>query len=514
VVALAVLLCLAGGAVTARGGRMQPGDVFQLMGTPPQARTISVPATEVVPGDLLQFLDGATLHGALQGMDAGLGLRWRHPDATKAFDLQPAHVDFLRFSHAQPVTNSPNCHFRFFSGDELFGSLVSMNDENLELTTWFGGALKTPRGAVQTISFLPKSYSVVYEGPSDASGWVVGGQQGQRIVMQGANGLPGNVVILNGGVLVMNGIRYGGTPNPTTNWLFRDASFVSAGFGTLGRDFHLSGSSTLEFDVTCRGNFNLCVQLYTSTFDGMNLNNGSFLIDLDDNPNATLRGRSMLGNANDLGNVLLPSLLKLGRAHITVHCNHAQGVITVLVDGEVARSWTDLTNLKNSQGGVLFQSQSSDSMQLSNIKVSQWKGNYEPVLASPSFTNTDEASFINLDKAYGKIESIAQGKLQMNIGGNLLPIPLERVRQINFAPSAAPAAQPGGPWVVRANFTDGASVSFQLDKWVDSAVSGRSALFGPVLFPSHVIREMDFNLDRPKVAPAPLQENEFEALDR
>jgi hypothetical protein len=35
-----------------------------------------------------------------------------------------------------------------------------------------------------------------------------------------------------------------------------------------------------------------------------------------------------------------------------------------------------------------------------------------------------------------------------------------------------------------------------------------------VLFPSHVIREMDFNLDRPKVAPAPLQENEFEALDR
>ena len=70
-----------------------------------------------------------------------------------------------------------------------------------------------------------------------------------------------------GGVLVMNGIRYGGGPT-MTNWVYRDGSFVSAGFGTLGRDFHLTGSLTLEFDVTCRGNFNLCVQLYTSTLDG------------------------------------------------------------------------------------------------------------------------------------------------------------------------------------------------------------------------------------------------------
>ena len=109
-VALSVWLCLVGGAVTARAGRMQPA----LM-----TASGPVPVQEVAAGDLLQFLDGATLHGALQGMDAGRGLRWRHPDAKKAFDLQPAHVDFLQLPPTQPMTNSPNCHFRFFPANEL-----------------------------------------------------------------------------------------------------------------------------------------------------------------------------------------------------------------------------------------------------------------------------------------------------------------------------------------------------------------------------------------------------------
>jgi hypothetical protein len=102
----------------------------------------------------------------------------------------------------------------------------------------------------------------------------------------------------------------------------------------------------------------------------------------------------------------------------------------------------------------------------------------------------------------------------MNVGGNLLAIPVERLRQIAFARPAAPAAQPRGPWVVRAVFTDGGSLSFQLDKWDDTAVSGRSALFGSVSFPPQLIREMDFNLDRPKAAPVSLQESEFDVLDR
>jgi hypothetical protein len=463
--------------------------------------------------DVLQFLGGATMHGALQAIEPGRGLRWQHPDAKRAFDLQPAHLDCLRFPRSQPTTNSPGCHFRFLCGDELFGSLVSMTQDDLELNTWFGATLRIPRAAIQTISFLPKDYSLIYEGPTDASGWVMGGPQGQRMVVRG--GQFGNIIIMGGGQLVMGGVTYGGAnPNGTTNWAYHDGSFVSAGVGTLGRDFHLSGSSTIDFDVACGGSFNLLMQLYTTTLDRMDFNNGSFMIDFDNNTNASPSGRNA-AIPNDLGSVLLPSLLKLGRAHITIHCNQQEGSITVLVDGEVAKRWTDIGFPSNAGGGVFFQSQTPDSIKLSNLRISQWEGRFEPDLAPATWTNTDEVSFVNHDKAGGKIQSIGPEMLQMSIGGNLLAIPVERVRQINFTRSSLPAAaQPRGPWDVRAIFAGGGSVSFQLDKWEGAVLSGRSALFGPVFFPSQAIREMDFNLDRPKVAPPPLLPNEFDALDQ
>jgi len=71
------------------------------------AATNAAPA----PSELLQFLDGAVLHGALQGVDAARGLRWEHPDAKTPFDLMPAHVDFVRFTQAKSWPWRPRAIF-------------------------------------------------------------------------------------------------------------------------------------------------------------------------------------------------------------------------------------------------------------------------------------------------------------------------------------------------------------------------------------------------------------------
>jgi hypothetical protein len=102
----------------------------------------------------------------------------------------------------------------------------------------------------------------------------------------------------------------------------------------------------------------------------------------------------------------------------------------------------------------------------------------------------------------------------VDLGGNILHIPCERVRQIDFAQSSA-VAEPRGPWEVRAVFPGGGSVSFQLEKWDDTAIAGHSALFGAVAFQPGSIRQMEFNLDRPRTGPAAASpENEFDALDQ
>jgi hypothetical protein len=471
-------------------------------------------ATDAAPAsaDVLQFLDGTLLHGALKGVDAGRGLRWEHPDAKTEFDLMPAHVDFVRFHQARSLALTPACHIRFAGGDDLFGSLVSLDGETLEFNAWFGGTLKIPRAAIQTITFLPKNYSIVYEGPADGSDWVIGGGRQnaatQRIMLNG------NVVIVGGAQVIFGesaDVARSGPPGPL-NWTYRDGSFVTAGAGTLARNFNLAGSSTVEFDLACNGPFNLLLALYSATLDRIEMNNKSLVVELDSGQIALLRAG--LAGANELRSVILTNLNMSSKpARVTLHCNQEEGSLTALVDGVEVKRWTDLGSFNNMGTGFVVQNQMAGrTVQLSHFRVSKWEGKNEPGLTSAATTNADLLFFINHDKAAGKIQSITGGTVEANLGGSVLRIPSERVRQIDFAQSSA-MPEPRGPWEVRAVFPGGGSVSFQLEKWDGDSVAGHSALFGSLSFQPGSIREMEFNLDRPRTEPAASQANPFEALD-
>jgi len=463
--------------------------------------------------DLLRFLDGAILHGALQSVDAARGLRWQHPDANAPFDLMPAHVDFVRFPQARSLVLTPTCHVRFAGGDNLFGSLVSLDGGTLEFNTWFGGTMKIPRAAVQTITFLPKNYSIVYEGPADASGWVVtaGKPNGvtQRIVLNG------NVVIVGGGQLMFSeseDVARGGPPGPP-NWTYQDGSFVTAGGGSLARNFNLTGSSTLEFDLACNGPFNLLLDLYSPALDRIEMNNKSLVVELDSGAISLLRASPAPLNENR--SVAWTNWDAGGKpARVTFHCNKEEGSLAVLVDGVEVKRWTDLGSFADMGTGFVVQNQRiGGTVKLSHFKISRWEGQYEPDIAPAGATNADLVFLINHDQAGGKVESITRGTLEMNLGGSVLHIPSGRVRQIDFAQSSA-LPEPRGPWGVRAVLPGGGSVSFQLERWDDKSIAGRSALFGSLAFHPGSIRQMEFNLDQLRTEPAASPENQFDALDQ
>ena len=201
-------------------------------------------------------------------------------------------------------------------------------------------------------------------------------------------------------------------------------------------------------------------------------------------------------------------------AHVTLHCNQEEGSLAALVDGVEVKRWTNLGTFSGMGTGLVVQNQPVGGVvKLSHFRISKWEGDYEPELAPAGATNADMVFFINRDKAGGKIEGISDGKLDLTLGGKALRIPSGRVRQIDFAQSGA-AAEPRGPWEVRAHFPGGGSVSFQLEKWDDKTIAGHSALFGSVAFQPGSIREMEFNLDRPRTAPGAAALNEFDALDQ
>jgi hypothetical protein len=408
------------------------------------------------------------------------------------------------------MTLAPSCHVRFAGGDDLFGSLVSLDGETLEFDTWFGGTLKIPRAAIQTITFLPKNYSLVYEGPTDASDWVISGgpQQystttgGIRVVGGGVAAV-NNVVVINGNVVMVNSADLArSTQRGPQNWTYQDGGFVTGGAGTLGRNFNLAGSSTIEFDLSCNGPFSLWLDLYSASLASRGaINNRSLMIALTSGQ-ITLMRTGLPANPYNLTSRPITNFDLSGKpAHVTIHCNEEEGSLAALVDGVEVKRWTNLGSFTGLGTGLVVQNQPAGGVvKLSHFRVSKWAGMYEPDLAPAGAANDDQVFFINRDKAGGKVEGVTGGNVNLSMGGGILRIPSERVRQIDFAPPG-PAAEPRGPWEVRAFFPGGGSVSFKLEKWDDKSITGRSALFGPVTFQPGSIREMAFNLDATRTAP-------------
>jgi hypothetical protein len=425
-------------------------------------------------GDLLEFADGSIMHGELKRMNTASGLRWDNPAAKKPIDLQPGHIDSIRFAHAGAVPLIPTSRLRFVNGDDLFGSVTSLDDDHLGFNTWFGRSLTVPRASVQSITFLSSNYSILYEGPGDAEGWIIGNH------------------------------------NPDS-WIFRDGTFISESSGLLGRDFNLSGSSTIEFDLAWSDKFEFLVSIYS---DALDLHNGSaYLLEItSDQVNLRHTDPGRQAPPRNFGSAPLPILAGKNKARITIQSNKDEGTVAVFVDNILAKRWKDENGFSAVGSGLLFWQAGTDAvLKLSNLKISQWEGRFEPE-TSAVMTNVDAIRFINHDQAAGKITGIKDGKVTLAMGETVLQIPIQRVTQVNFAAGPVAAAT-RGPWEVRAHFPHGGSLSFQLEKWDDKEVSGRSAIFGPLAFQPGQIRQLEFNLDHTKTAAPVMGDRELEGLD-
>jgi hypothetical protein len=464
------------GQVLGNGQLFQGGQPTLIM-----PRTVTSGTPEMMPeprSDVVEFVDGSALHGQMTRMDVEHGLTWVSPEAKNPIRFRPDHLDSVRFAHANSVSLSPTCHLWFANGDDLYGSITSLDNEKVGFSTWFGGSMVIPRSAVRSVTFLSPHYSVMYEGPYDEGGW-----------------------------LVVN--------NFAKSWTFQDRAFVGSGQGTLARDLNLTNSATVEFDLSWNGTFSLGVGIYCDVTDRLEVNGGSCFVDVTPNRINLRSIQNNMGFPFNATGVPIPENEGKNRMHVAIECDKSEGTASIFVNHTLAKTWKDC-NFQGGGTGIVFMQQaimfgSGGSVRLSHLKVSQWEGRSEPETFDAASTN-DAIHFVNHDQAAGNIESIQNGKARLNLSGTVLDIPLERVTQIEFAAEKTTTESPG-PWQVRAHFPGGGSVSFQLEKWDGNAVSGQSLIFGSLAFQPTAIREMEFNLNRPKEGPIVNEDKEFEGLD-
>jgi hypothetical protein len=425
---------------------------------------VAVESEENAPprAGILQMTDGSSLHGGLNGIEGTNRLVWAHPAAKEPLQFSLENMSVLRFEEAQamPRNFTPSARLQFKNGDELVGNLRTITDNTIRFQSWFGENIQAELPALESILFSARGYNLLYEGPTGTNGWRIG-------------------------------------RNPRS-WEYKDGAFIANGADLLGRDFGIKDSSTLEFDLAWNGAFSLSITLYAQVIDRFDYSSSAYLVYLGTGAISVQRVQAGAG-AVMLGQNSIPEMYRKNKMHFEIRCNKEEATITLLADGKFVQRWKDTSpgGFVAKGGGIVFFSQvEARSLRISNIRVSEWDGRFEPESMTNLPPDMDVVFLANRDKVFGKLLALEESKATVEAKQTKLDIPLERVTQIRFA--KAGAVTNTIPGEVRASFPGGESVMFTMEKWNGTEVKGTSRTFGPVVFDPNSIREMQFNLSRPE----------------
>jgi hypothetical protein len=413
------------------------------------------------------FRNGDALAGTLVAIRSDT-VTWKHPDAKAPIELNvPALAELQVKAESRTHSESTNaCVVRLTNDDQLEGELVSIDAAQVTLKTWYAGELKFPRNLLQTITPTGPSRSTIFEGPSSMEGWTLG-KTTSELPNQG-------------------------------QWAFRNGAFYATKAASIARDVHLPDVSSVQFDLTWKGYFQLAIALYSDSLQPVSLANkenapdfgGFYSLQLN-----TFSANLLPITKNDpiryLGQASLLTLSQKSRAHIEIRTSKPRHSLTLMVNGELVREWIDPSEFAGRGTAIRFVHQGQGAVKIDNVKVSEWDGLFEDREAPPPPAKQDLAKLRNGDRASGSVAAIHDGVVTMEVLDRKLEIPFTRAKEIAFARdhSTKPAALPID---VRGYFTRGGSLSLQIEKWDSESLVATSPIFGKATFNPRTFMRLEF----------------------
>ncbi len=423
--------------------------------------------------DSLTFKNGDVLFGSLNSIDWETGIQWRRADALNPFEFTPERVTEVDFANTGTTPNQVSsnlCSIQLNNGDQFQGELLFYDGEKLKINTWFAGEMQFPREAVALLVPLGLPKPTVFAGPTGLEGWTMGK--------------------VNAGGLVEAG-----------EWIYQNNALYAFKSASIARDVHLPDSSSVQFDIEWRGFFHIAVALYTEYLHPVNLASketepkfGGFY-SMQINPfSANLLPVKQNDPLHYLGQASLQTLAQKNFAHIDLRTSKSKRVIALLLDGVLVKQWVDTEEFAGTGGAIRFVHQGQGAVKLTNLKVTEWDGQFEePVSVTPN-KSQDLARLKNGDRVFGNVKSLKDGKLSIEAAGTTLDVPLTRVKQVEIAAPKV-LSPPVGTNTIRAYFNSGAgSLTFDLQTWKSDQLKAQSLNFGSANFNPSAFSRLVFDL--------------------
>ena len=435
-------------------------------GIPGSVGPIAIPSGRSVntKGEHVQLLNGDLFRGKFIGFDAEKGMRWKHPHIDSELLIAPKSVAKLAFETTSPPTNARQhaCKIKLVNGDSLSGELLRMENGKLVLDTWYAGELTINQSAVTSLVPGYTKDKVFFDGPTDNKNWT----------------------------------QTNGT------WKLQNRSFSTASSGAmLGR--HIDNTpkrAAIDFEIDWASSLNLYVNFRTDRLNSYSACNG-YCLRLTQT--YVYLYRYTFNNGAGRGQRLGTSSVRINlnganrNARVSIRVDERNRLIALYINGKFISKWVDTGGFAGNGNGLLFSSRTTNRIQLSQIRVSEWNGNLSGQNRTVSGNVKDDfVLFTNDDSISGNLKTIKDGRMKIKTSFGELPIPLEKVHVIYLAKENAKAPLTSTQ-ATHLSLHGKNTMTVQINEWKVGKVTLQSPVFGEAILDAAAIQSAVFNLGRP-----------------
>lgn len=425
------------------------------------------------PGSTVRFSNNDRLSGSLEALTTDL-LVWKSPILEKPVPFFLKNVLDLSLSASLPNDDVRyEATLTLTNGDRVNGQLASVTDAAVELDTWFAGRLKFNRLMLTDIKISERPHST-YRGPTGLDEW------------KQSRGKP--------------------------NWTYQNSSFRTTSPGSIARDVNLPDECYIAFDAAWNGMLQFNMVFFSDDLASASPSNGYAMTF---QPRSIFlrncKTRKLLGNTQNA-----QALQENEKARIEIRASMKSGKIGVFVDGKIMEIWTDPDVVSKGIGrGIHFIAQGPTPLQISQIEVGAWDGEFdqvpdpqipggnrqfgmrfqqdEPEPPPKPKPKPGRMELRNGDTLDGEVQSITDGVVLLKTPFRDVKIPIERMRSVALKPADLETSKrENGD--IRAWFPDGTSMVFRLDATGEGNLTGYSQNFGTAVFKLAAFSRIEFNI--------------------
>jgi thiol-disulfide isomerase/thioredoxin len=438
-------------------GMIAPSGPVWAADDPPPAARVAV----------LHLANGDFVPGELRGSDDAGVLRWQSPLFTQPFDFILGGVSTVHYPPpaAMPKPAGDYC-FELAAGDVLFGSLVGLGDDDLELDVPRIGRLRVRRDHVRRF-FPSRGDDLVYVGPNGVAGW--------------------------------------NQPAATTPWREEGgAPFTDKHNVFLFADLKIPAQAVIEFELSWK-----------------NKPDFELALDVDDRPATLQRAFRFEVWDSDLvvhreteseADVVSVQEIKpgAGRAHLITYLDRKSGRLVVLSPAGVQLADLKISPKKAHEYTGMWLKNKRGDIRLDRLRISRWNGVApREVEANKSRLHRTDGSIV-----YGQLTAFNATTAQFTVhdGDVETRVAADQITSIFLSPPSNPLA-PGPARQIRAVYQDGTQLSGTATRIDDDRLSlTNDSIREPLRLPLAELRSLVV-LERPNAAPVLASESRIGMLD-